>query len=128
MLPQLGFSPEQLREQARLSLAWEQYVLQTISDEQIKAYFNEHQAELDGTRVRIRQIFRTAKSDAEATKATTLLKTLQQQIAAGSTPFESAVTEHSQAPSKDRGGDLGWVGARGRVPDTVYQAALRSQG
>lgn len=125
LLPKLGFGPEQLRDQARLSLAWEQHVLQTVTDDQMKAYFDEHRPELDGTRVRIRQIFRAAKSDAEATKTIALLEDIQQKIATNRIKFAAAAAEYSQAPSKDQGGDIGWVGARGRVPDVVYLAALK---
>lgn len=127
LFAKLGLSPERVRAELALSLAWEIYVQQAASDRQIQQYFTAHRGELDGTRVRVRQVFRRAATDAptaDVQAAEQLLARLKSDIEAQRTTFEAAAKEHSQSPSAEQGGDVGWVGAPGRLPDEVTVKVL----
>lgn len=121
----IGLTPEQVRSELGLSLAWQAYVEQTVSPEQIRAEFNKHRAELDGTRVHVWHLFRKATTDAEVADAETLLKSVRRDIEQKRTTFAAAVKQHSQSPSASTGGDVGWIVGRGQLPDEVTTAALR---
>ena len=57
LLKKIGYTPERLNRELGLTLAWQAYVRQTVSPKQIKEYFEQHKAELDGTQLRASQIF-----------------------------------------------------------------------
>lgn len=123
----LGVSVEQVRSELSLPLAWQAYVEQTVTPEQIRKHFDEHRAELDGTRVHVLHLFRKATSDGDIAAAETLLNTVRGDVEQKRTTFPAAVKQHSQSPSAAEGGDVGWIVGRGKLPDELTTAALKLQ-
>lgn len=127
LLPRLGYTPDRLKSELGLPLAWQRYARQTITLPQTKAYFDTHRAELDGTRIRARQILIKLPSNSDAAhidEATRTLKDLKSRIANKSISFADAAREFSQAPTRELGGDLGVIGFRGTLPQPVARAAF----
>lgn len=127
LLPKLGYTPERLKSELGLPLAWQAYARHTITLPQTKEYFDEHRAELDGTRLRARQIFLklpAKPTDADVAAKSTRLNELKAQITAGKTSFADAARMHSESPTKEQGGDVGVFGARGKLPTSVTRAAF----
>lgn len=126
-LSKLGYTPERLKSELGLPLAWQAYVRHTITLPQTKEYFEQHRAELDGTQLRARQIFlkRSSKPDeSDLVAKTKRLKELRSQIVAGKIRFEDAAKAHSESPTKEQGGDVGTFGFRGKLPSPVTRAAF----
>lgn len=127
LLPKLGYTPDRLKAELGLPLAWQAYVRQTVTLPQTKEYFENHRAELDGTQLRARQIFlKLPPNPTEADQAAkrSQLKELRSQIESGKLTFAEAARKHSESPSKDQGGDVGLFGARGKLPTPVTRAAF----
>lgn len=128
----LGLSEALLGRTLALPLAWNRHVRQVVTAEQVETYFREHQRRLDGSKLRVSQIVRTLPADAspEARRAAVeFLASLQKEIASGKIRFDDAAKEHSQSPSGERGGDIGWIGAGtgGNVPEELRRAAYTLQ-
>lgn len=126
LLAKIGYTPERLKSELGLPLAWQSYCLQTITALQIKDYFDEHHQEIDGTELRANHIFLKAdKSDeaAIAAKKATLAD-LRRDILANKLSFPAAAKQFSEAPTRDAGGDLGLFGWSGKLPPAVSQAAF----
>ncbi len=127
LLPKLGYTPERLKSELGLPLAWQAYARFTITLPQTKEYFEQHRAELDGTQLRARQIFLKLPpnaSEADVVAKTNRLKDLRSQIASGKISFPDAAKMHSESPAKDQGGDVGVFGFRGKLPTPVARAAF----
>jgi peptidyl-prolyl cis-trans isomerase C len=124
LFPKLGLTPERLRAELGLTLAWQGDILKSTPVAELRAYFEAHRAEFDGTRVRVRQIVRPGANPEQITAAETLLTDLKRDITAGTLTFEDAARKHSTAPSRAQGGDAGWVSGRGELPEAVTLAAL----
>lgn len=121
----LGVMAEQVRREVALPLLWKSYVELAVTAPQIRTYFDEHRSELDGTRVRVRHLFRKAATPDEVAAVETLLKSVRKDVEQGRTTFEDSVRQHSQAPSASAGGDVGWIIGRGKLPDELTTAALQ---
>lgn len=127
LLAKIGYSPDRLKRELGLPIAWQTYARKTISQEQIKSYFDEHKQELDGTQLRGRQIFLKLPKqpdESEIAAKKKQLADLRREITEGKMAFADAATEHSEAPSKDNGGDVGLFGWRGKLPSTLSKAAF----
>ncbi len=127
VLGKLNLSEEDIRQAARKSVSWNAYVHRTISDREVRAYFEQHREELDGTRIQIRQIVRTVPVDAPGSQwdeAEKLLTGLRQQIESGQLDFAEAANTHSLSPSRKNGGDVGWIRFQGDVPASVASVAF----
>jgi parvulin-like peptidyl-prolyl isomerase len=127
LLAKLGYTPERLKRELGLPIAWKVFATQTISDQQIKDYFNQHKLELDGTQLRASQIFlklSKSPSDEDVAAKKMQLLDLRSEIIANKLTFAEAAMKSSEAPSKQQGGDVGLFGWRGKLPAAVSQAAF----
>ncbi len=120
----LGLSAGAVRRELALSVAWETHIERVVTPQQLREFFDAHRAEFDGTRVRVRQIFRKATTAADVAAAETLLKQTRDDMAAGRLTFEAAAKARSQSPTRERGGDVGWIVGTGQLPEVVARAAL----
>lgn len=128
LFAKMGYSPERLKSELGLPLAWQAYCRQAISPAQVKAHFEQHRQELDGTQLRGSQIFLKVSdpnNQADITEKKQRLKEVRQSIVEGKTSFAEAAKQHSEAPSAQDGGDIGLFGWRGKLPAAVSQAAFQ---
>jgi parvulin-like peptidyl-prolyl isomerase len=126
-LAELGYTPQALREEFALPIAWQHHVDRAVPPARLKTYFEEHRAEFDGTKVRASRILVKPASgeDADWQAAEDQLAELRKQIVAKKLTFEQAAREHSQAPSKDKGGDVGEFPYSGKMPARFSREAFK---
>lgn len=128
VLAKVGLTEETLREQIALPIAWAIYVRKTVSDDQVRKYFAAHRAELDGTKVRVRQIVLLVAREAAETAWKTAedeLSKLRAEIASKAMTFEEAARKHSHSPSGQEGGNVVPFGFDGKMPRSVTEAAFQ---
>lgn len=126
----LGFTEESLREHLSLPLAWQIYIRKTVTDEQLRQEFQQHQSRYDGTRVRASQIVITVPMDApeaEWDESEAKLQSIRGDIEGGKLTFADAARQFSTSPSGQNGGDLGYFEFRGRLPVGVSSQAFESE-
>lgn len=122
-----GISEEALRQQIAFRLSWKSYVERHVNDAVLERFFNAHRRDYDGTQVQARQILLAFPKTPDATAVEKLKQQaaqLRQQIEDGKLKFEDAATQHSSAPSKTKGGDLGWLPRHGSLPEPLAAAAF----
>jgi len=127
VLGRLNLTEDDLRKSAQAAVAWESYVLRTVTQPQLQALFDSHREHYDGTQVRLKQIVRslsTTAPEADWEAAVSFLKDVRGQIAAGQLEFSAAAMKHSTSPSGKSGGDIGFVRFQGDVPAPVATAAF----
>lgn len=125
VLARLGFTEESLREYLSLPLAWSGYVRRTVTDDELRSYFDEHRVRFDGTEIRASQIVIVIAADAAPDaweNAEERLAETRQQIDGGDLSFADAAREVSNSPSASKGGDLGFIPYRGQLPQPVADA------
>ena len=127
LLEKLGYTPERLKSELGLTLAWQVYARKTVTPSQIKAHYEQYRQEFDGTQVRARQIFlklpQPASNEEKAARSEKLTE-IRRQILANKLSFAEAANRYSEAPTKAQGGDVGLFGFRGKLPAAVSQAAF----
>ncbi len=127
VLAKLGYSGERLKETLALPLAWQVHARRMIGDAQLRDEWAQRRAEFDGTRVRVSQIFLKAPAGSDPSTvaaAAAKLKALKTEIQSGKQSFAEAAKSHSEAPSKEAGGDVGFVLFHGSLPPGVSKAAF----
>lgn len=123
----MGYTTKSLRDELGLPIAWQQYVVGAITPAEMSKYFQAHRAEFDGTQVHARQILLRvpSKADADYEAAEKELAAIRQQIVDGKLSFEAAAKKHSQSPSSEQGGDIGWFPYSGKMPTSIAHAAFQ---
>ena len=121
LLAKSGYTEDSLRRGLSLSLDWEAYSQQIVTDAKLRDVWKQRRHEFDGSEVRAAHI--VLKSD-DPTADEKKLAELRGQIVAGKLTFPEAAKKHSQAESAGQGGDLGSFGFRGKMSAPYPQAAF----
>ena len=126
-LKQLGFTPEVLRNELALPLAWNTQVNRMVTPKRLREYFQQHRQEFDGTQIRASQILLKVAAPADPKQlqaAQDTLQTVRGEIIAGDISFSDAAQMYSQAPSRKTGGDVGFFRYRGKMPEVITRVAF----
>ena len=124
-----AFAEQVLREELALPLKWRNYVLKTVTEQQIGDYFTTHHLKFDGTELRASQIFLAVESMSDQKQVEAGLAKLariRMEIEAG-LPFADAAKKYSDSPSGAKGGDLGWFLYEGKVSPQMAKMAFSLQ-
>lgn len=127
ILARLGYTEKTLREELALPLAWKRHIADIVTQKRLETYFTEHRQELNGTRLRASHIFIKVPTDKETDElkaAEQKLQGIRADIVGGKVTFAEAAKKHSQAPSSEQGGDVGFFPYRGRMPIAFTRVAF----
>jgi len=121
-----GSSIDNLKNDIVISLSLEKNLGKDIDDKKIKSYFDENKAAYDGTERRASHILvdtRQMKTDAELAQALEKIKKIKAEVDSGK-DFAEAAKQHSDCPSKDKGGDLSFFKRKGQMVEPFAAAAF----
>lgn len=115
-----------VREQIRLEVALEKYVQPRLTATAINGFFTEHRRDFDGTRLRVSHVvLRPDIVDEEGIdRRVREAEAIRRDILRGSISFEDAARQFSAAPSRHRGGDIGWITRDGPLVDAFTKPAF----
>jgi peptidyl-prolyl cis-trans isomerase C len=116
-----------LRRELFVPLAWQYHLGRVLTQSTMRDEFERHRAEYDGTEVRASQIFiKVAPQDppSKAKEAEAKLAALRAEITSGKITFAEAAAKDSEAPSADKGGDVGFFTYRGPMPPEVCRVVF----
>jgi peptidyl-prolyl cis-trans isomerase C len=127
VLAELGYTPQALRDEFALPIAWQHHVDQTVPNSKLQSYFKEHCQEFDGTKVQASRILVKPASgeDADWQAAEKTLADLRKQIISKKLTFAEAARKYSAAPSKEQGGDVGMFPYTGKMPARFSREAFK---
>jgi parvulin-like peptidyl-prolyl isomerase len=127
LLKRIGLTEKNLEEELGLSLAWAEYVRLSVTDKQIKDYFQQNKAKLDGTKLRASQIFLRLPAEAPDTDVAerkAKLSAIRKEVLDKKLSFADAAKKFSEAPTKNKGGDIGFFPFRGKESDLFGDTAF----
>lgn len=118
-LAESGRDEAGIREQIRLELALDKYVRPRLTTAAVEAYFEENRREFDGTKLRVSHVLLRPDiiDDRGIERRTSQAESIRRDILQGRITFEEAARRHSAAPSRHRGGDIGWITREGPMVD-----------
>ncbi len=101
-----------------------------ITEDELRAYFDEHKDEfVVPEKVQIKRILIKVTDENARDEARKLAEDLRAQIQENPSKFKSLAQQHSKGPYARRGGDLGFVSAKGKpgIDQAVIDAAFKLQ-
>jgi parvulin-like peptidyl-prolyl isomerase len=119
-----GVGRETLRHEIVWPLVWNKYLERHLAD-QLEGYFNEHRRELDGTQLRVSHILlRPETANQSQSQVVQRAEKIREQIESKKLTFAEAAEQYSIGPSRQHGGDLGFLPRYGVMTDDFCQAAF----
>jgi parvulin-like peptidyl-prolyl isomerase len=119
-----GLAMESMRSEMYWQLAWNRYLDRHLADA-LEGYFEKHKKELDGTEVRASHILlRPERYNETDEQIVARAKKIRADIESGKITFEEAAAKYSAGPSRDKGGDLGFIPRYGVMLSDFASAAF----
>lgn len=109
-------------------ICWNRYSRDLLTNEDLQKYFAAHHRDFDGTELRVSHILlRIEGTQDQGTVAAAVQKAqaLREEIVNGRLNFADAATRFSAGPSREHGGDLGFIPRRERMVEEFSAAAFR---
>jgi peptidyl-prolyl cis-trans isomerase C len=125
-LARQGMTREAFRSSLVYRLMMMKYVTANMTDEGLKKFFEQHKHQFDGTERRVSHVLLRPDGPADEAVYKALMdqaKSLRDQITSGSIKFDEAAAKYSAGPSRQRGGDLGYVPLQGVMHPNFTKAA-----
>ncbi|HEY2410933.1 MAG TPA: peptidylprolyl isomerase [Pirellulaceae bacterium] len=123
----VGLSLDDIRRALAWKISWKRYCEKHLTPQNLEKYFQQHRRDFDSTQLRVAQILFKLKPDADeatTTAATDRAAKLREEIVSGKISFAEAAKQNSQAPSKDGGGDIGWIERHRPMPEDFNRTAF----
>ena len=123
----VGLSADDVRRALAWKLSWKRYCERYLTPQNLEKYFGRYRRDFDGSQLRVAQIlFKLAPDADEAATAAAKSRAaqLKQEIGSGKTLFAEAARQLSEAPSRESGGDIGWIERHRPMPDDFSRAAF----
>jgi parvulin-like peptidyl-prolyl isomerase len=114
-----GRDEASIRDQIRLEIALDKYVRPRMTADAIESYFEEHRRDFDGTRLRVSHVLLRPDivNDGGVERRVRQADSIRRDLLQGRITFDEAARRYSAAPSRHRGGDIGWITREGPMVD-----------
>ena len=118
----------EFRERLAWQLLWDRYLQRALNDQAYETFFDANRQEFDGTEVRVSHVLlRPVKGGGDTAAVQRLIteaQELRERIEKGQLTFEEAAARYSGGPSREHGGDLGFIPRQGLMVEAFAQAAF----
>ncbi len=124
----MGMTEEAFRGEVKWELRWAKFVHKALTDKSLEAYFDVHRNEYDGTELRIAHIVLRPDGALDPEETDRLMQQAERianEIVGELTTFEEAAKKYSSGPSRQNGGDIGFITRNGVMPEEFSAAAFK---
>ena len=118
----------ELEFQTAWQASWKRYLDLKLTDAFLEKHFNDQKREFDGTSLRVAHLLLRTPAGATQEQLSSIqekAKSIFDELTTTSRSFDSFVREYSEAPTKDNGGEIGWIGRTGPMPVNFTDAAFK---
>lgn len=108
-------------------IGWNRFAKELLTDDLLEQFYNSHRRDFDGTELRVSHIlFRIEGHQDQATLAAATAKanSVREAITSGALKFADAAKQYSTGPSREQGGDLGFIPRHERMAEEFSAAAF----
>ena len=122
-----GLTLKAYRDEVEWEMRWGKYLQSQITDEVLQKFFEARHQEFDGTELRLSQILLRPNGRLDPEQLDALMaraQTIRDEVLGELTTFADAARKYSSAPSRKKGGDIGFIPRHGVMPEDFTDAAF----
>lgn len=119
-----------LRRTLAWQLSWQRHLDAHLTEENLKRFYERRRPHFDGSQVRVAHILlkvADARDEEAVASARFQAAAIAKRIEAGELTFDEAAARHSDAPTGDSGGKIGFIRRHGSMPESFARAAFDLQ-
>ena len=114
-------------ENLKWQISWKRYTDRMLTNENLEKYFLQNRRKYDGTEIQVAHLLikvDDASDKSQASKAMEVALSLREKLLAGELSWSDAVEMHSQAATRNDGGEIGWIKIDGPMPINFTESAF----
>ena len=116
---------EELEFELAWRIAWKRYLKEKLTDEYLKNHFEQHRQQFDDSEIRVAHLLLKTDTDEQSIQpAIAQAKSILEKLIRYEIDWSDAVQEHSDAPTKDSAGEIGWIAYDRPMPRSFSVAAF----
>ncbi len=126
-LQRSGLTEPELRHVLQWQIGWRRYLDRYVTEENLQTHFERNRRHYDGTQLRVAQILFKVKADGGddvLEQAQQRAAAIRREIDSGDITFPEAAKRHTDAPSADKGGDIGFISRHEPMPEPFSKVAF----
>lgn len=124
-LKEIGLQDEQQwRREAAWQISWSSFREDLVTDANLAKFFARNRKHYDGTQVRVAHLLLRTNGRVTAEQQRRKASEIREQIQNQSLSFAAAAQKHSQSPTAEKGGEIGWIERRKPMPESFSKAAF----
>jgi peptidyl-prolyl cis-trans isomerase SurA len=127
-LAERGQTLNTLREGAAWDACWSRFAREQLTDQHLEEFFAAHRREYDGTQVHVSHILLRPTGSGNNPAAINALveraRRIREEIVTGKLTFAEAARRDSDGPSREQGGDLGYLPRHNRMVEAFSAATF----
>lgn len=125
-----GISQRELEYEIDWKLSWNRHLRRIITDDYLEQHYLSRRPRFDGSEIRVAHLFLPASDPAGFESAQAQAGQILRQLKLPDShpdwmAWDEAVLKHSAAPTRNKGGEVGWIGYADPMPPEFSQAAFQ---
>lgn len=111
-------------------ICWNRYADEQLTAPELQRFFDAHRRDFDGTELRVSHVLLRIEGRGDQSNANVVLARaaeIREEIVAKKITFAEAAQKYSSGPSRDVGGDLGFIGRHEPMVEEFNAAAFKMQ-
>lgn len=106
-------------------IAWNRYLKRELTDEKLEDYFKDHRREFDDSEMRVAHLLIKVDTSGAAEDAYSQAQNIYADLKSGRLGWDEAVKQNSAGPTRDSGGQIGWISYHKPMPSAFSRTAFR---
>jgi parvulin-like peptidyl-prolyl isomerase len=123
-LDERGTDHQILRRDIEWQMTWRRALSKYLTPESTSKYFAQRKRHFDGSRLHVAHILLKVSDQRGTEECKRELTEVRKKIQAKELTFSNAAKKHSAAPTKDKGGDMGWIERKDPMPESFSRPAF----
>lgn len=120
----VGLTPKDIERNLAWRISWKRYCTKYLTTDNLEKFFERNRRDFDGTQLRVAQILLPLSDTANPAEPLQQANKLREEIRAARLTFADAARQHSTAPSRETGGDIGWIERHHPMPEDFSKIAF----
>lgn len=123
-------SPADLDDLRYWDICWNRYAREQLNDDALQQHFAANRRDYDGSELRVSHLLLRIEGSGpqrDAASAISRAQQIREEIVGGKISFADAASKYSAGPSRERGGDLGFIPRHDQMVEEFSAAAFKLQ-
>jgi parvulin-like peptidyl-prolyl isomerase len=126
-LDAVGQTQQELEFEISWRISWNRFLRQQLTNERLQTYFADHRRQFDDSEMRVAHLLLKPDENRSIAETINHANGILEDLNSNHISWSQAVAQHSAAPTRNQGGEIGWIKYSQPMPNEFSMAAFELQ-